>query len=112
MRRYATELERVSWFVALGWMAVCVVAVLAGLSLVWWWAAAVVGVFGVGIFARARATRFIRRSQYSLCIHCRYDLSAGDPTGDCPECGVPYELEHTRAEWENQYRYLFDGREL
>lgn len=49
-------------------------------------------------------TRSIRRalleSEGRLCTHCAYDVSTLEPSGTCPECGKPYDIEKDKVLWE------------
>lgn len=49
-------------------------------------------------------TRSIRRalleSEGRLCTHCAYDVSTLAPSGTCPECGKPYDIEKDKVLWE------------
>ena len=49
-------------------------------------------------------TRSIRRallaSNGRLCVHCAYDVSTLPPSGTCPECGKPYDIEKDQVLWE------------
>ena len=49
-------------------------------------------------------TRSIRRallaSEGRLCTHCAYDVSTIAPSGTCPECGKPYDIEKDKPLWE------------
>lgn len=40
----------------------------------------------------------LRRSDYQLCIHCRYCMS-GIEVSRCPECGHHYHAEQARSAW-------------
>ena len=46
-------------------------------------------------------TRHLRRalleSQGRLCTHCAYDVSTLEPSGTCPECGKPYDIEKEKV---------------
>lgn len=47
-------------------------------------------------------TRHIRRAVAAggrLCTHCAYDVSALSPSGTCPECGGPFDMEKDKALW-------------
>lgn len=49
-------------------------------------------------------TRSIRKalleSEGRLCTHCAYDVSTLEPSGTCPECGKPYDIEKDKVLWE------------
>lgn len=49
-------------------------------------------------------TRHLRRalleSQGRLCTHCAYDVSTLEPSGTCPECGKPYDIEKDKVLWQ------------
>lgn len=55
-----------------------------------------------GITARTRARA--RACDYFLCPWCRYDLTAGEDEGVCPECGARYEREACRELYISAYR--------
>lgn len=46
-------------------------------------------------------TRYIRKalveSEGRLCTHCAYDVSSLPPSGTCPECGKPYDIEKDKV---------------
>lgn len=51
--------------------------------------------------------RVVRRSEFTLCPACLYDLRALDQAGTCPECGRPYEHTSVQIRWveaERQHR--------
>jgi predicted RNA-binding Zn-ribbon protein involved in translation (DUF1610 family) len=41
----------------------------------------------------------VRRADYSLCIHCGYDLTSIKDNAPCPECGRPVDLDAYRKRW-------------
>lgn len=49
-------------------------------------------------------TRWIRRALLRtggrLCTHCAYDVSLLAPSGTCPECGSPYDIDRDKPLWE------------
>ncbi len=49
---------------------------------------------------RRSIRRSLRESQGRLCTHCAYDVSKLAPSGTCPECGKPYDIEKDKVLWE------------
>jgi uncharacterized paraquat-inducible protein A len=41
----------------------------------------------------------VRRAEYKLCLHCRYNLNGSPPAGACPECGQAYRHDHLERCW-------------
>lgn len=58
----------------------------------------------IHFFARRRARRLIQSLNFRLCPRCRYDLSACQPDGTCPECGRGYADAELRSLWKTAYR--------
>jgi hypothetical protein len=52
-------------------------------------------------FFRTRSIRkALLESEGRLCTHCAYDVSTLEPSGTCPECGKPYDIEKDKVLWE------------
>lgn len=47
-----------------------------------------------------RLRRALFAARFRLCTHCAYDLSPMPPTGNCPECGHPYDAARDVLRWE------------
>jgi len=56
------------------------------------------------LLARNRTKRLLRQTEFRICLHCRQVLLGLPDHGACPECGEPYELEHQKCVWRNDYR--------
>ena len=79
----------------------------------WWAAGALVvgyaGAMAVGLYV---VTRWLRRLADQLrandgqfCLKCGYNLADSLDWGNCPECGVPYDIEAVREKWRAVVRY-------
>jgi hypothetical protein len=52
-------------------------------------------------FFRTRSIRkALLESEGRLCTHCAYNVSTLAPSGVCPECGKPYDIEKDKPLWE------------
>lgn len=60
--------------------------------------------FAVWSVLWTRAKREVQRLHFRLCPNCRYDLSACQPDGLCPECGRAYTDADLRRIWRAAYR--------
>jgi len=52
----------------------------------------------IGIIVMSRLAARVRAADYSLCMHCLYDLRQV-PAETCPECGEAFNLEDVQALW-------------
>lgn len=52
----------------------------------------------------SRSKRLIQRTGLRLCPGCRYDLSACQTDGACPECGRRYTHDDLRRLWKAAYK--------
>ncbi len=39
------------------------------------------------------------KANYTLCLHCEYDLTGLKQKQKCPECGMQYDLDEVRKCW-------------
>lgn len=49
--------------------------------------------------------RQLRKNQCRFCVECGYNLADSPDSGNCPECGVAYEIEAVREKWRTIVRY-------
>lgn len=61
--------------------------------------------FAFGFLRRARQRDLdqLRKEEYRVCLHCRFDLKDLSDSGVCPECGNAYEPDQLRRSWEWKY---------
>lgn len=52
----------------------------------------------------SRSRQLLQRADFRLCPRCRYDLSACQTDGTCPECGRAYTRAELRELWKAAYR--------
>ncbi len=50
----------------------------------------------------------LKDAGFMYCEECCYNLSSGDTTGVCPECGNAYTKEQLEAHWRYQYIWHLD----
>lgn len=115
----ATQREVLLFRVFFGWMVFCLAFnfVFLALLMAWGWLppGAVGRVSGwampVGMLlllwpmrrARLRSIQRLTRAHCRICPQCRYDLSGGDPAGQCPECGATYDNAALYLLWKESY---------
>lgn len=46
----------------------------------------------------------LSRSGGLLCLNCAHDLGGLGTVARCPECGEPFDAEHTRQQWRRHVR--------
>jgi len=70
---------------------------------------------GVGINVRLaletahhRALTKLRNAQFLMCPGCLYDLRASIDAGQCPECGLAFDLATLRHQWTQRYVRLLN----
>lgn len=51
------------------------------------------------VISERHLRRRLRDAQFRLCLHCAYDLSAGEDSGICPECGNQYDVSANIKLW-------------
>ena len=49
--------------------------------------------------------RRLRENDGQFCLKCGYNLADSLDWGNCPECGVPYDIEAVREKWRAVVRY-------
>lgn len=52
-----------------------------------------------------RVRRGIQESDGQLCLQCGYNLPDSPNSGNCPECGVMYDIEAVRDKWRATIAY-------
>jgi uncharacterized paraquat-inducible protein A len=76
-----------------------------------WWGMAILGVCNTLIVVWlykhiARVRRYVTMKESRVCPKCHFDLSAHEPSGECPECGHAF----TPAQLEEAWRFLGGAR--
>ncbi len=75
-----------AWVILLGWV------VLARWPWVLWWAAgAAAAAWAVVWPLRRRERKLLQQWMDDKCLSCGYDLRGIGRTGQCPECGAPFD---------------------
>ena len=60
----------------------------------------ILAIFPCWFFRTRSIRRALLESEGRLCTHCAYDVSTLEPSGTCPECGKPYDIEKDKVLWE------------